>query len=72
LILRLHRGDGIKQPALVTAGNLSVNLAFFVSHPIFTPYYTIPVAMLSLRSLLFLLQPADPTDGHPPMQAATA
>jgi len=27
--------------------------AFFLSHPIFTPYYTVPVAMLSLWSLLF-------------------
>ncbi len=53
LILRLNRGNGITQTALVVAGNLVVNLAFFMSHPVFTPYYTIPVAMLSLWSLLF-------------------
>jgi hypothetical protein len=61
LILRWRRGSGITQVALVTAGNLLVNLAFFLSHPVFTPYYTIPVAMLSLWSLLFasLMQPAE-------------
>lgn len=60
-ILRSHRGDGMRRIALVTAGNLLVNLAFFMSHPVFTPYYTIPVAMLSLWSLLFagLMQPAE-------------
>ena len=40
---------GLRQVAFVTAGNLLVNLAFFLSHPIFTPYYTVPVAMLSRR-----------------------
>ena len=44
LILRLNRGNGITQTALVAAGNLLVNLAFFMSHPVFTPYYTVPVA----------------------------
>jgi hypothetical protein len=65
LILRLNRGNGITQAALVAAGNLLVNLAFFMSHPVFTPYYTIPVAMLSLWSLLFagLMQPAGAVDG---------
>ena len=59
-MLRRHRGDGTRQLALVTAANLLVNLAFFLTHPVFTPYYTIPVAMLSLWSLLFaaLMQPA--------------
>jgi hypothetical protein len=52
LILRL-RQRGERQVALVVAGNLVVNLIFFMTHPIFTPYYTIPVAMLALWSLLF-------------------
>lgn len=58
-MLRVHRESGIGRVALVVAGNLLVNLVFFMSHPIFTPYYTIPVAMLSLWSLLFatLIQP---------------
>jgi len=64
LILRLNRGNGITQTALVAAGNLLVNLAFFMSHPVFTPYYIVPVAMLSLWSLLFagLMQPAEAVD----------
>jgi hypothetical protein len=53
LILRLRRLDGVTQVALVVAGNLVVNSIFFMTHPIFTPYYTIPVAMLSLWTLLF-------------------
>jgi hypothetical protein len=52
LILRL-RQRGERQVALVVAGNLAVNLIFFMTHPIFTHYYTIPVAMLALWSLLF-------------------
>jgi hypothetical protein len=58
-MVRSRRGRG--QVALITAGNLAVNLAFFISHPVFTPYYTIPIAMLSLWSLLFatLMQPAE-------------
>jgi hypothetical protein len=65
LILRLNRGNSITQAALVAAGNLLVNLAFFMSHPVFTPYYTIPVAMLSLWSLLFagLMQPVEAVEG---------
>jgi hypothetical protein len=64
LVLRWHRGNGTRQIALVTAANLLVNLAFFLSHPVFTPYYTIPIAMLSLWSLLFaaLMAPAEAVD----------
>ncbi len=49
-------------------------LAFFLSHPVFTPYYTIPIAMLSLWSLLFasLMRPAEAVDGGPVGQAAQA
>jgi hypothetical protein len=65
LILRLNRGNGITQAALVAAGNLLVNLAFSMSHPVFTPYYTIPVAILALWSWLFagLMQPAEAVEG---------
>jgi hypothetical protein len=74
VMLRWRRGNGIRQVALVTAGNLLVNLAFFLSHPIFTPYYTIPVAMLSLWSLLFasLMQPAEVVDDDLVGQAVKA
>ncbi|MBC9881211.1 hypothetical protein G8O24_28165 [Bradyrhizobium sp. INPA01-394B] len=46
--------------ALVVAGNLAFNLGFFMTHPIFTPYYVVPITMLSLWTLSFagLLQPA--------------
>jgi hypothetical protein len=52
LILRLRR-SGVTGVAVVIIGNLVVNLLFFMTHPVFTPYYTIPVAMLSLWTLLF-------------------
>jgi hypothetical protein len=72
--LRSHLPDGIKQVALVTAVNLLVNLAFFLSHPVFTSYYTVPIAMLSLWSLLFafLMRPAEAVDGDEARQAAIA
>ena len=66
------RDEGARRVALVTAMNLAVNLAFFLSHPVFTPYYTIPIAMLSLWSLLFaaLIQPAEVVDERLAGQAA--
>jgi hypothetical protein len=74
LMWRSSRKDGMSRIALVTAGNLLLNMAFFMSHPIFTPYYTIPVAMLSLWSLLFasLMQPTEAADEGPLGQAAKA
>jgi hypothetical protein len=74
--LALRRGPGLSmtRTALVTAGNLVVNLGFFMSHPIFTPYYTVPVAMLSLWSLLFasLMQPVGAAEGSILGQATSA
>jgi hypothetical protein len=72
LMWRSNRRDRMSRIALVTAGNLLLNMAFFMSHPIFTPYYTIPVAMLSLWSLLFasLMQRAEAMDEGPLGQAA--
>jgi hypothetical protein len=71
---RSTRTAGMSRIALVTAGNLLLNIAFFMSHPVFTPYYTIPIAMLSLWSLLFasLMQPAESVDDVPAGQAANA
>jgi hypothetical protein len=51
--LRWRVGGGARIVALVVTGNLAVNLAFFLSHPVYTPYYMIPISMLSLGSLLF-------------------
>jgi hypothetical protein len=55
--LRMRREDAVRRLALIVATNLLVNLAFFMSHPVFTPYYTVPIAMLSLWSLLFVTLP---------------
>src|SRR6266436_322107 len=52
-IYLLSRGKGLKRVALVTTANLVVNYAFFFTYSVATPYYTIPIAMLSLWSLLF-------------------
>jgi hypothetical protein len=73
-ILRSRRESGVRQVALVTAGNLLANLAFFASHPVFTPYYTVPIAMLSSWSLLFgsLMPPAEVVDDAALEQAAKA
>ncbi len=49
----LSWGKGVCRVALVTLANLAANLVFFFTYPIFTPYYTIPIALLSLWSLLF-------------------
>jgi hypothetical protein len=74
LMWRSNRKDGMSRIALVTAGNLLLNIAFFLSHPIFTPYYTVPIAMLSLWSLLFasLTPPAEAVDDGLLGQAARA
>jgi len=49
-----HFDWGYARPvALLVALNLAVNLIFFMTHPIFTPYYIIPIDMLSLWTLLF-------------------
>ncbi len=73
LMWRSNRSDGVNRIAFVTAGNLVLNIAFFMSHPIFTPYYTIPIAMLSLWSLLFAsLPPAQAVDDSRLGQAAIA
>jgi hypothetical protein len=52
LLWRFGRGRARQVTALV-ALNLAVNLIFFMTHPIFTPYYIIPIDMLSLWTLLF-------------------
>jgi hypothetical protein len=59
--LCMGRTQGIRRVALMVTVNLVLNLAFFMSHPLFTTYYTIPITMLSLWTLLFnwLMQPAE-------------
>jgi hypothetical protein len=73
LMWRSKRSDGMNRIAFITTGNLLLNIAFFMSHPIFTPYYTIPIAMLSLWSLLFAsLTPAEEVDDSRLGQATAA
>jgi hypothetical protein len=70
-----RRADGgVRRVALVTAANLVVNLAFFLSHPLFTPYYMIPIAVLSLWSVSFalLMRPAESANENLLGQAADA
>jgi hypothetical protein len=73
LILRLYRETGIRSVALLAVLNLAVNVAYFTTH-FFNPYYTIPVSMLSLWSLLFasLMRPAESGDDRLIGQAATS
>lgn len=52
LLWRFNRAKA-GQVAVLVAANLAVNLIFFMTHPIFTPYYIIPIDMLSLWTLLF-------------------
>jgi hypothetical protein len=49
---RFNQGSA-RRVAVVVGINLAVNLIFFMTHPIFTPYYIIPIDMLSLWTLLF-------------------
>lgn len=53
LLWRLAGHAGVRKLTLLVAGNLALNLAFFATHPVFTPYYIIPILMLSLWTLLF-------------------
>jgi hypothetical protein len=53
LLWRFNHQGGTRQVVLIVAVNLAVNLIFFLTHPVFTPYYTFPIAMLSLWTLLF-------------------
>jgi hypothetical protein len=74
LIARFHSQSGARQVALVVAANLAINLAFFITHPIVTQYYTLPIAMLSLWTLLFTtLAPRESVAENPaPAQPAKA
>ena len=53
LLWRFSGHSGVKRLTLLVAGNLALNIAFFATHPVFTQYYVIPIAMLTLWTLLF-------------------
>ena len=62
----IWRRPGVRQAVLVVAANLAVNIVFFMTHPIFTPYYTVPIGMLSLWTLLFItLTPSEAAADNP-------
>jgi hypothetical protein len=74
LMLRSGAESAPRRLAVLTGANLLVNVAFFMTHPVFTPYYTIPISMLSLWSLLFaaLKQPEQAVDSEPVALGARA
>jgi hypothetical protein len=73
LLWRFNEHAGVRLAALVVAANLAVNVIFFMTHPVFTPYYTIPIAMLSLWTLLFAtLKPYGETAAENPHLARPA
>ncbi|WP_354045762.1 hypothetical protein [Bradyrhizobium sp. LB12.1] len=49
----LRQANGTRRVAQLTMANLALNLAFFFTYPIATPYYTIPISLLTVWSLLF-------------------
>jgi hypothetical protein len=67
--LRIGAG-ATRQIAFIVASNLLINLAFFLSHPVFTPYYVVPIAMLSIWTLSFarLMDPQELTGPPAEMQ----
>lgn len=46
-----RRDRGLSNIALIMTVNLTVSVVFFFSHPIFTPYYTLPVIIFGARTL---------------------
>jgi hypothetical protein len=37
----------------MNAANIGANMAYFLTHPVATPYYIMPIAMLSVWTVLF-------------------
>jgi hypothetical protein len=48
-----HAQDGGRDVAMLASANLAINVLFFLSHPVPTRYYLVPIAMLSLCSMMF-------------------
>ncbi|MGY4508764.1 multisubunit Na+/H+ antiporter MnhC subunit [Bradyrhizobium sp. USDA 3650] len=61
----LRQANGIRRVALLTIANLALNLAFFFTYPIATPYYTIPISLLTLWTLLFAVLFQEATEDAP-------
>lgn len=69
-----RRGQG--RLALLLGSGLAINLAFFVTHPIYTQYYVIPICALTLWTLLFAqllpLEPSTRRAASPPPRSSPA
>ncbi|MBP1095086.1 hypothetical protein [Bradyrhizobium diazoefficiens] len=61
----LRQANGVRRVAQLGIANLAINLAFFFTYPIATPYYTIPIALLTLWSLLFAVLFQETAEGAP-------
>ncbi|WP_247372656.1 MULTISPECIES: hypothetical protein [unclassified Bradyrhizobium] len=66
----LRQANGIRRVALLTIANLALNLAFFFTYPIATPYYTIPISLLTLWTLLFAVLFQEASEGGPEAAAS--
>lgn len=65
-LLRVGAG-GARNVAVLVFSNLLINLVFFLSHPIFTPYYVVPITMLCVWSVCFahvMQPPRSAPEGH--------
>jgi hypothetical protein len=61
-----------KTAASIVAVNIALNLGFFLTHSISTPYYLMPLVLLSMWTLLFSFL-NDPSElSNPPRQLAPA
>jgi hypothetical protein len=61
----LRQANGTRRVAQLTMANLALNLAFFFTYPIATPYYTIPISLLTLWTLLFAVLFREATEDAP-------
>lgn len=48
-----------KATAVIVGSNFAANILYFATHPLFTPYYIIPILALSLWTLIFVTLSTD-------------
>lgn len=64
--------NGKKTAASIVAVNIILNLVFFLTHSIATPYYLMPLALLSMWTLLFSFSNDPSESAIPPGRMAFA
>jgi hypothetical protein len=52
-VIFVDRDREYRRLATLVALNLGIGVLYFMTHPIFTPYYIIPLMMLSIWTLLY-------------------